>query len=293
MAYYLKWLTAVPFSPVTGPRLCLLPQAVAPDLAREQLLRWLQQQTAEQGISSWHLLFCAVEEAEGWQRLGADIRVGCQFHWRNRGYQSFTDFLAGFVARKRKSVNRERRLVAESGVRCERNTGVDMTQQDWQLFYRFYAATYYKRGHQPHLTLAFFELLAQAMPDAILVDWAWRNGERIAAALFLVGADTLYGRYWGTLHEVPGLHFEVCFYRGIEYCIAHGLQRFDPGAQGEHKISRGFEPVITYSCHWIADPAFRSAISAFVQEEQVYVQQYREQATQLLPFRCATDTVGQ
>lgn len=288
--YYPKWLTAVPFSPVTGPRLCLAPSTEPPSLEgrfQPVLFDSLRQALHQAGVSSWHLLFCDAHEADAWRAAGASVRLGCQFHWHNRVYRDFDDYLATFTARKRKSVKRERRQVAAQGIVCERRWASAMSATDWQQFYQFYALTYLKRGHQPHLNLAFFQQLAAALPDSVLVDWAYRAGQPVAAALFVVGSSTLYGRYWGSIEDVPGLHFEVCFYRGIEFCITQGLQRFDPGAQGEHKISRGFEPVRTYSCHWVDDPAFREAIDAFLQREQDYVEQYRQQAALLLPFRVA------
>lgn len=248
-----------------------------------QIKNWV----AEGKASSWHCLFPTTEQGACLEELGLVRRVGCQFHWFNRGYQSFEDYLAIFSSRKRKNTRKERAAIVKMGIRCGRQRGDQLLNEDWQRFYYFYERTYTKRGHTPHLSLRFFQHIGRALGHQIMVDWAWCTGsdQPIAAALFFRDESTLYGRYWGCSKEVEGLHFEVCFYRGIEYAIEQGLQRFDPGAQGEHKISRGFEPVETHSFHWIGHDGFRAAVARFVQEEKFYVDRYRKMAVERLPFK--------
>ncbi len=282
--YYPKLLSAIPFTPATGPRLSLLPQCDTADL-REGVGRLLCEQAAE-GASSLHVLFTRMDEDGYWQQAGLSRRIAPQYHWFNRDYQSFDDFLAAFSSRKRKSLRRERRLVAEAGVTLRRIDGPDISAQHWQHFYRCYQMTYAKRsGHGGYLNQTFFESLGKAMPEHLLMVLAERNGEPIACALNFQDGETLYGRYWGCLSEVECLHFEACYYQGIEYCIERGLRRFDPGAQGEHKIQRGFEPVETRSRHWIVDPRFREAVDRFLQDETPVIGRYLHDARQLLPFK--------
>lgn len=305
LAYYPKLLTAIPFSPVTGPRLLVhktwqgAEQEGAILLAALNKVGDLMQQ---RHLSGWHCLFpthALVDQMTLFQGSSSvddslfapnlphiSIRHGCQFHWFNRGYHSFEDFLSHFSSRKRKNVKKERQAIADQGLVLNRAEGSEMSEEDWLQFYYLYADTYHKRGHQPHLRASFFTALGATMPENIVVDWALYQGQRVAAAFFMKDSDTLYGRYWGCVKDFHALHFEACFYRGIEYCIEHGLKRFDPGAQGEHKISRGFEPVITKSAHWIMHPGFRPAIADFVAREQSHVAHYQQEAATFLPFKC-------
>jgi predicted N-acyltransferase len=188
-------------------------------------------------------------------------------------------------ASKRKMLKRERRRVSEQGISLLQIAGDEVSEQQWQIFYRFYAMTYLKRSSQPYLNLAFFQQIAATMGNFLLLILAFKDDNPIAAALSFVGADTLYGRYWGCYEEYNSLHFEACYYQGLDYCIEHGLKRFDSGAQGEHKISRGFEPVTTYSAHWIKDPGFAKAIDHFLVREQHYMQNYKQDAATYLPFK--------
>ena len=283
--YYPKLLTAIPFTPATGPRLC-----IAPDRERtavlDALLLAIQQFAGKQGISSWHLLFPEREDSAYLARQGLSMRSANQFHWFNRGYGCFDDFLAGFNSRKRKSLRRERRRVTEQGIALELREGTAITASDWDCFYRFYQRTYAKRsGHGGYLNREFFQLIGRSLPQHCLLVTALQQGEAVAGALYFKSADTLYGRYWGCSRELDCLHFEACYYQGIEYCIANGLQHFDPGAQGEHKIQRGFEPVQTRSNHWIADSRFAAAIADFVQQEGEHIDQYMQEAARYLPYR--------
>lgn len=279
--YYPKWLTAVPFTPCRGPRL-LLETAADPAIIMRSLLNFIQQQA---GISSWHCLFPAQSQLAQLQAMGLIIRSDVQFHWFNRGYRDFNDYLHSLSASKRKMIKRERRRITEQGIEMHCIPGPEISEQQWQAFYRFYAMTYLKRRGQPYLTAAFFRQIASSMPEQCLLIMAIKNDAYLGAALSFVGADSLYGRYWGCHEEYNALHFEACYYQGLDYCIRHGLKHFDSGAQGEHKISRGFEPVIIQSAHWIKDPHFAKAIADFVRREHQHVQQYQRDAAGFLPFK--------
>jgi len=282
--YYPKLLSAIPFTPASGPRLCVT-KGVDKNALMNAIVADIQTQTRSGLFSSWHLLFPDSNEFEDWQQTALRPRSGCQFHWFNRNYGNFDDFLAGFTSRKRKNIKRERRRVTEQEVELKQVSGAQLTEQHIHDFYLFYQATYLKRGQQGYLTLPFFLELRLKMADQLLMVIAEKAGKAVAAALCFHDKETLYGRYWGCLEEYECLHFEACFYQGIEFCIANGLQRFDPGAQGEHKILRGFEPVTTHSLHWIEHTEFRQAIERFLGQEKLGVAQYQEQATQLLPFK--------
>ncbi len=282
--YYPKLVSAIPYTPATGPRLALATDDVAQVIS--MVMTALEEKTAEVGASGWHVLFPQHSEHVLWQGSGAMERLGCQFHWHNKGFKEFDDFLAMFSSRKRKDVKKERQRIAGSGIRMARLGGDQISREDWQCFYGFYRDTYLKKsGHEGYLTPDFFEQLYDLMRGQLLLVLAYENDKAIAGALNFFSADTLYGRYWGASKDVPGLHFETCYYQGIEFCIERGLQRFDAGAQGEHKIQRGFEPTLTYSCHWIQHPEFRQAIKVFLQEEATTIRQYQLDATTLLPFR--------
>jgi len=282
--YYPKLLSAIPYTPATGPRLSVLP-AMDSQALRSRVLSELQARCAGQA-SSLHILFPAASELPGWQ--GASQRVAAQFHWFNQDYADFEAFLAGFSSRKRKSLRRERRRVQEQGITLRRIEGGDISEQQWSFFYHCYQMTYAKRsGHGGYLNEAFFRDLGLSMPEQLLMVVAEQGGQAVAAALNFKDSRTLYGRYWGCIEELECLHFEACYYQGIEYCIERGLQRFDPGAQGEHKIQRGFEPIETCSRHWIVDERFRAAIDHFLEEEALSVACYIDDARRLLPFRQA------
>lgn len=285
LAYYPKWLAAIPFTPATGPRLC-----TAPGWDRAAIAAWLlprlRDQAAQHGISSIHLLFPDEAEARELAVDGFMLRTGPQYHWFNQGYQDFDDFLACFNSRKRKALRRERRRVTEQGLTLDTLTGDDITPAIWEQFYRFYQLTYAKRsGHGGYLDQSFFTRVGATLPASIVLMLARHQGRIVAGALNFRGADTLYGRYWGCQEEFDALHFEACYYQGIDYCIRHGLARFDPGAQGEHKIQRGFEPIKTYSRHWLAHPGFQAAVGEYLQQEQAGIDAYLAEARQLLPFR--------
>lgn len=283
--YYPKLLSAIPFTPATGPRLCCV-EGLAADQAWPLLLQGIRQLAERRQLSSWHLLFPDRQTADSLHALGLPRRLATQFHWLNRGYGSFDDFLATFSSRKRKNLRRERARVAQQGITLRRLRGAEITPAQWRQFHRFYQLTYAKRsGHGGYLSRAFFTEVAPALGEQVMMVVAERAGEAVAAALYFCSSDTLYGRYWGCEREFDCLHFEACYYQGIEFCIEQGLSRFDPGAQGEHKIQRGFTPVLTYSNHWIATPELATAVADFTEREAAHVEQYRAQAAQLLPFK--------
>ena len=211
--------------------------------------------------------------------------MGCQFHWQNRGYRDFQDFLDALSSRKRKQMRKEREQVAGQGIEFEWLEGHQLSEAQWDFVYACYANTYAVRRQTPYLTREFFSLLAQRMPEAIRVVLAKQGSRPVAMAFSLIGGDSFYGRYWGCLAEFDRLHFETCFYQGMDYAIAHGVQRFDAGAQGEHKLIRGFEPVITHSWHYLAHPGLKAAVSDFLDQEREGILAYAEEARAALPYR--------
>jgi predicted N-acyltransferase len=279
--YYPKLLTAVPFTPATGPR---FGTHLSPAEVMQQLPALVQSVCSQTHASSWHGLFLPQPELRCAPQPLLH-RLGVQYHWFNRDYRNFDDFLDRFSSRKRKAVRRERKKVEQQGISLRRIRGKAITREQLDLFYRFYQMTYLKRGRQGYLAPDFFHRLHQSMPEQLLLILAELEGDAIAAALCFIGEDTLYGRYWGCMEEYDCLHFEACYYQGIEFCIEQGLARFDPGAQGEHKIQRGFEPIATGSLHWIAHPGFEAAIRNFLQQESPAMQEQMEALHGWLPFK--------
>ncbi|PKM10563.1 MAG: GNAT family N-acetyltransferase [Gammaproteobacteria bacterium HGW-Gammaproteobacteria-3] len=284
LLYYPKWLTAIPFTPCQGARIVIRNGLdAAPIIAL--IMAFMQQSSESHGISSWHCLFAKAQQAQQLSSAGLSLRVGVQFQWRNQNYRDFNDYLDSFTASKRKQVKRERKRAAEQDIVFEQIGGASASDRHWRVFFEFYQMTYLKRGMRPYLNLDFFQKLAVVMPEQLLLILAIKNHRYIGAALSLVGADTLYGRYWGCFEEYHSLHFETCYYQGLDYCLSHGLKNFDSGAQGEHKIARGFEPVYTYSAHWIKDPELAQAIDRFVTQERQAIEVYKEDAASHLPFK--------
>ena len=284
--YYPKLQIAAPFSPVPGPRLLLRDPAVAP-----ALIAALEAVTDQSGLSSAHATFIAPAEVALFEAAGWLIRQGTQFHWTNNGYASFDDFLAALASRKRKAIRKERAAAVE-GLTIRHLTGAEITPAHWDAFWVFYQDTGSRKWGQPYLTRAFFDRIGQTMGDRVLLILAERDGVPIAGALNLIGADTLYGRYWGATEEVPFLHFELCYYQAIDAAIARGLTTVEAGAQGEHKLARGYAPVATYSAHYIPDPGFRRAIADFLVREREAVASDREYLGELTPFRRAEPPTG-
>ena len=282
--YYPKLVSAIPFTPCQGPRIVFHPDADQATISR-LLLAYIQQFAAQRGVSSWHCLFPDSAQTELLRSLDLSMREAVQFQWFNAGYSDFDAFLQSLSADKRKMIKRERRRVSEQGIEMRRIAGPEVSAAQWQAFFKFYAMTYIKRGSEPYLNLAFFQQLASSMPEQLLLVLAVKDDNYVGAALSFIGDDTLYGRYWGCYAEYNALHFEACYYQGLEYCIENGLARFDSGAQGEHKISRGFQPVSTYSAHWLQDPGFAKAVALFVEREKLAVRQYKQDAANYLPFK--------
>lgn len=282
--YYPKLVTAIPFTPVPGPRLLLTRGQHAVDwipLALEAVRR----ECAAQSASGWHGLFVEEDWLAPAGRSGFAQREGCRFHWSNPGYTCFDDFLAALTSKKRKDIRRERRLLTEAGIHCEIRTGASISAQDWDFFYACYVRTYHEHGQSPYLDREFFSAIAESMPERLSLVIARDGHAPMASALFFHQGDTLYGRYWGCLRPAAGLHFEVCYYQGIELCLRLGLREFDPGTQGEHKLLRGFAPRPTHSLHWLQEPAFQSAIEDFVRAEAREMERYRQAADDALPYR--------
>lgn len=285
LRYYPKLVTAAPLTPATGPRLYLNPSAPH---ALDGLLEAVEQLCRDKEISGWHTLFTEAALAETLSARGLHQRMTTQFHWFNKDYSTFDDFLATFSSRKRKNLRKERARVLEQGLTLETKTGAAITDADWRFFHHCYQMTYAKRsGHSGYLTGEFFQSVGPALGDALVMVTASHEAKPVAAALYFRSQDTLFGRYWGCLEEFEFLHFEACYYRGIEYCIEQGIARFDPGAQGEHKIQRGFEPVLTQSSHWVAETGFNPALADFCERECEHVRAYRDDARSLLPFKAA------
>jgi len=284
-SYYPKLQLAVPFTPVTGPRLLVRPDA--PPETAETLIAALVEVARGHKVSSLHVTFPTREE---WERLGDAgflQRAGQQYHWENRGYASFEDFLSALNARKRKQIRRERRDALASGLEIETLTGGDLEPRHWDAFYRFYRATTDHRWGGAYLTRSFFDLLHQRLADRVVLVMAREGTRYVAGALNLLGSDTLYGRNWGTIGDYPFLHFEVCYYRALDFAIEHGLARVEAGAQGTHKIQRGYLPTPTYSAHWVRDRGFARAIENFLARERQAVAEEIEALTlELSPFRC-------
>lgn len=286
--YYPKLITAIPFTPAYGHRLGLhstLDETTASQITNS-IVKAVLALAKQHGFSSWHILFPNDRLNQQLSDAGLATRLGCQFHWYNRDYQSFEHYLEHFTSRRRKSVKKERRAISEQDISIRWLSGEDLSQEQLTQFYTFYQATYQKRGQQGYLTQTFFEEILQTIPEHLLFAMAYDKTDlAIGVALYFKSSDTLYGRYWGCLEEYKHLHFETCYYQGIEYCIQHKLQRFDPGAQGEHKIPRGFEPSETWSSHWIAHPGFKGAIGEFLEQEEQAVRDYMLDAAKLLPFK--------
>ncbi|QJQ96077.1 MULTISPECIES: GNAT family N-acetyltransferase [Halomonadaceae] len=280
--YYPKGLTAIPFTPAPGPRIVL-----AEGVDRHAAMARFAEAWEAGSRSSWHLLFAEAQEVDAWRQVrpGLIERHGVQFQWQDRNFGDFEGFLAAMTSKRRKEIRRERRIVAEQGLELVRLTGSEIDDAALAHFYDCYRITYLERGQQGYLNLAFFERLRDSLPDALVLVQARFKGRPVAAALCLQGSRTLYGRYWGSEVQADCLHFEACYYQGIEHCLARGLTRFDPGTQGEHKLSRGFAPVALRSLHHIADPQLHDAVARFCRDEKHHMEAYRAQAMQALPFR--------
>ena len=282
--YYPKLLVAVPFTPVPGPRLLAAPGPQRTEIQRTLLAACLE--VGEKlGVSNLSVNFPTEEE---WRRMGDAgllLRTGEQFHWENRGYGTFEDFLADLASRKRKAIKRERHGALGHDITIEVLTGADLKEEHWEAFYAFYLDTGARKWGAPYLNRAFFSRIHDTMAERIALILARREGRYIAGALNLIGGDALYGRYWGCLEDHRFLHFELCYYQAIEFAIRHGLQRVEAGAQGPHKLARAYLPVHTYSAHWIRDPGFRKAVARYLEEERREVDGEIAYLDRYSPFR--------
>jgi len=278
-AYYPKLQVAVPFTPVPGARLLLRDSDAAP-----ALIAALEAVTDRHDLSSAHATFVAPDQIARFERAGWLIREGTQYHWQNQGYASFDDFLGALASRKRKAIRKERAAAVE-GLTIRHLSGAAIGEREWDAFWRFYQDTGSRKWGRPYLTRAFFPLLGAALGERVLLILAERDGVPIAGALNLIGEDALYGRYWGCTEEVPFLHFELCYYQAIDAAIARGLKTVEAGAQGEHKLARGYVPVPTWSAHYIPDASFRRAVADFLVRERAAVAQEQEFLGEMTPFR--------
>ncbi len=283
-SYYPKLVAAIPFTPASGPRLCI-GSKFTEDTIYPLVTKALQEEVIRINGSSAHILF---PEKLASQYFSAYfmLRAGVQYHWINDNYQDFSDFLISFTSRKRKNLRKERKAVFNQNIEFKIYNGNNLTEELCEYFYLFYQLTYVKRsGHGGYLSKTFFQQIARTMPEQIVLVLAYQHDMPVAGALNFCSSDTLFGRYWGCRKELEFLHFETCYYQGIEHCIRSGLKRFDPGAQGEHKIQRGFRPVQTWSNHWIANSDFKQAIKEFLGRENHHIEQYLIDAAVLLPFK--------
>ncbi|WP_404341583.1 GNAT family N-acetyltransferase [Pseudoalteromonas mariniglutinosa] len=284
LEYYPKWLSAVPFSPVEGHRISI--KHSEPARVYQYIEQLLQDTAKQQGWSGWHVNFCSEQVAKQLAKGSAMLRLGVQFQWFNQDHHCFNDFLHSMSARKRKAIKKERAKISAANITIQWYQGEQITPAQMNLFIAFYQRTYLKRsGHLGYLNSQFFTLLQQLMADQLVLMFAKQNNQVIAATFSLKSHNTLYGRYWGASHDIDCLHFELCYYQGIEFCIANNLKHFHCGAQGEHKISRGFSPVYTYSAHAMIDTTFAAAIADYLQREQQHMAIYKQQCQALLPFK--------
>lgn len=288
LEYYPKLLSAIPFTPVTGPRLMAVDAQ-----ARTALIEVLRATQEASGVSSTHILYPPEAEAQQLAEAGYMLRSGVQFHWLNPGYRDFGEFVATLERKKRKNINAERRKVQEAGVVLRRVRGVDATDADWKLFNRCYRHTYRDHRSTPYLNLDFFQRIGRTMPENILLVIAERDGEPVASSMVIHNEDTLFGRYWGELEHVPCLHFETAYYQPLEFCIEQKIAVFEGGAQGEHKMARGFLPTRTWSAHWLAHEAFADAIERFLERESGGIESYIDELNERNPFRHDGAKAGQ
>jgi predicted N-acyltransferase len=285
LAYFPKLVTAVPFTPSPGPRLLV---GDDPGM-RAALIDAAIAATAEAGASNWQCLFVREDDRSALEAAGLLMRRGVQFHWFNRGYRDFTDFLAGFTADKRKKLKRERRAVADAGLRIEARHGDEIDDALWIAIHRHYRSTFERLGGFASFSLEFFRSVGAALGRRMVVFCAFDGERPVASAICYRDDLALYGRHWGTDIDCPGLHFELCYHAGIEYAIEQGLQRFEPGAQGEHKIARGFEPVSTWSAFWVAEPRLREAVARYLEREDGAILDYQVGMATHLPYRLEVD----
>ncbi len=283
-AYYPKLQISVPFTPATGRRL-LVPPGPDADRLRQGLVAGLVELCRRHEASSVHFTFMPQAECDFLERQGFLHRTDQQFHWENADYPGFENFLEALSARKRKTIKRERRDALSNGITVHWLTGRDLTEEVWDAFFEFYMETGSRKWGRPYLTRTFYSLIGQSMADKVVLMMAKRAGRYIAGAINFIGSDALYGRHWGAIEHHPFLHFEICYYQAIEFAIAHKLKRVEAGAQGEHKLARGYLPVTTHSAHYIADPGLRRAVADYLVRERAYVEAAGTELAAAAPFR--------
>lgn len=292
LSYYPKLVSAIPYTPATGERILIrprLPGSTEEVVDRKEIVRQFIDLAAQlainDGLSSIHWLFITEAERRAFECGDVQIRLGVQFHWENRGYRDFEQFLSQLNNKRRKNIRRERRSVLDQGLQLRVIEGADVTAEEWAIFTRFYIKTFEDRYSMPTLNLGFFQEIGRTLGKQVILVLAYDQTECVAGALMYRSDDTLYGRHWGCERDYDSLHFEACYYQGIEYCIRHGLRKFEPGAQGEHKIWRGFLPTLTYSAHRIIHPGFSEAIADFLKREQPAILDYKESLDQSSPYK--------
>lgn len=283
--YYPKLVSAIPFAPVIGPRLLTPAGGGEAEHIRDVLLQSALAFADEAGLSSCHSLFTAGSDSPAFLRNNLLERLTCQFHWHNREYRDFQDFLDGLSSKRRKQIRRERRQVADHAIGIEVLRGDEISESQWEIFHDFYCSTFHRRWGSPRLTLDFFRSLSESLPRQTLLILARRGGDYIAGAFSMVGTDAVYGRHWGCSEYHPFLHFELCYYQTVDFCIRHGLTRVDAGVQGEHKLSRGFEPVAARSYHWIRHDGFREAVADYLARESREMDWYLQNLSDHLPYK--------
>ncbi len=286
LEYYPKLVVAIPYTPATGARLLL--RKANDQTTATALIDFATAHARRLNVSSLHWLFTDATDTQRFRdHPDYMLRLGCQFHWQNQNYKDFDDYLSHLTSKKRKQIRRERRQVRDQHIELEVLHGNEISEEQWRIFHGFYCSTFDKKSGYATLCLDFFLEISRTMPANIVLVMAKHQGEYVAGAFNIRGEKTLYGRHWGCNEDFHSLHFEACYYQGLAYCITHGLQRFEPGAQGEHKISRGFLPTPTWSAHWIAHPQFRQAIDQFLQRETAGMRHYIEELSGHSPFKTA------
>lgn len=283
-SYYPKLVCAIPFTPATGPRLLVKPGYAERPAVEAELLDTAISLTGE-NASSLHILFPPKPTVDALENHQLMLRRDCQFHWHNRSYSDFDEFLQTFTASKRKKTRRERRKIAEAGIRFEWRRGDQLSAADWDAIFPLYRTTFIRRGREPYLNREFFDRICETLPEQLIAVLGYDDSELVAVSICFRSDETLYGRYWGANRFIDSLHFETCYYQGIDYCIQEGLQSFEPGTQGEHKISRGFVPTLTWSAHWLTQPQFAAAVDDYLRREGEHIDQYVDAVWNHVPYR--------
>jgi predicted N-acyltransferase len=285
LSYYPKLVSAIPFTPATGPRILVPKNHEHATAIQGRLIADCIETATDKNYSSWHVLMPDSDNIELLKNRGLLIRKDCQFHWHNNDYLDFDDFLATFTAKKRKKVKRERRRMTEQNIHFEVRSGSELETSDWAKIMPLYRHTFLRRGREPYLGQDFFSEIAKRLPNSLVVFMGFQETELVSVAICFRSETALYGRYWGANEFIDSLHFETCYYQGIDYCIKHGLELYEPGTQGEHKISRGFVPAETWSAHWLLEPRFATAVDEYLERERDYIDEYIDSVGNHIPYR--------